>query len=63
MNRYKKKELVNQPNVVTSNGSNNCMLCNLRIKKREASVAFKFFSKKTIYTHFNCKESFFKSLE
>ena len=58
---YKKKELIGE-DIVTPSGSKTCIHCNIRIKKRETVVAFKFFSKTSVYTHHNCKNKFKESL-
>lgn len=61
MSYYKKKDLVSTEIVVLC-GAHDCVHCGERIKKKDNPVAFKFFSKKTVHTHYKCKEAFNNTL-
>ena len=58
---YKLKDLIGEEIIIPSGGKV-CVHCGLKIKKSDSPVAFKFFSKNSIYTHFKCRKAFKETL-
>jgi len=62
MSYYKLKDLISTE-MVSVNRSHTCEHCKERLTLKGNPTALKFFSKKTVYLHYKCKELFLNTLK